>query len=169
MAKRQKSRTKTDKNRKPYSRASDDEKVARNWRKALGLYERREYSVAVLRCATCLELAVNFAIRQELVSELKLPMQFVDKLLLNANGIHGKYQNLYLPIMAQYEDQDDLKRLWRDRIMKINSERNKVAHRGEFRSRKAAKNVMADTYEALKEIMNPYGFGGGLMPFSAKI
>lgn len=165
MAEKQKSRTKTDKKKKPYSRASDDEKVARNWRKAFGLYERGEYSVAVLRCTTCLELAVNFAIRQELVTELKLPLQFVDKLLLNANGIHGKYQNLYLPIMAQYEEQDDLKRLWSDRITKVNAERNKIAHQGEFRSRKAADKVMADTYVALHEIMNLYGYGGELKPF----
>ena len=168
MAKKHKRRTKTDKKKKPYSLASDDEKVARNWRKAFGLHDRGEYSVAILRCATCLELAVNFAIRQELVIELKLPLQFVDKLLLNANGIHGKYQNLYLPIMAQYEEQDDLKRLWSDRITKINTERNKVAHQGEFRSRKAAEKVMADTYAALQEIMNLYGFGGELMPFPAE-
>ncbi|MGE0502517.1 MAG: hypothetical protein AB7I79_15570 [Rhizobiaceae bacterium] len=87
-------RTKTEKRKKPYSKASDDEKVARNWNKALGLYEREEWSVAVLRCATCLELMVNFVIRQELVTEKKLPLQFVDKLLQNANGIHNKYQNL---------------------------------------------------------------------------
>jgi len=53
--------------RTPYSKATDDEKVSRNWNKTRGLYNRGEYSVAVLRCGTCLELAVNFAIRQELV------------------------------------------------------------------------------------------------------
>ena len=168
MVKTQKTRTKTDKNKKPYSRASDDEKVARNWRKALGLYERGEYSVSILRCATCLELAVNFAIRQELVTERKLPLQFVDKLLLNANGIHSKYQKLYLPIMAQYEVQDDLKRLWNNQIKKINAERNKIAHQGEFRRHAAAERVMADTYAALQEIMSLYGFGGELMPFAVE-
>jgi hypothetical protein len=159
-------RTKTEKKKKPYSKASDDEKVTRNWNKALGLYEREEWSVAVLRCATCLELMVNFAIRQELVTEKKLPLQFVDKLLLNANGIHNKYQNLYLPIMAQYEEHDDLKRLWKERIVKVNTERNKIAHQGEFRSRKAAKKVMEDTSFAMQQVMGLYGFGAELGPFS---
>lgn len=142
-------RTKTEKKKKPYSKASDDEKVARNWNKALGLHEREEWSVAVLRCATCLELMVNSAIRQELVIEKQLPLQFVDKLLQNANGMHNKYQNLFLPIMAQYEEHEDLKRLWNERIVKVNAERNKIAHQGEFRSRKAAENVMEDTSFAM--------------------
>ncbi len=53
--------------RTPYSKASDDEKVKRNWNKANWLYRRGEYSVSILRCGTCVELAVNFAIRQDLV------------------------------------------------------------------------------------------------------
>jgi hypothetical protein len=168
MAKKSKNRTKTEKRKKPYSQLSDDEKVVRNWRKTLRLYDRREYSVAVLRCATCLELAVNFAIRQELVTEVHLPLQFVDKLLKNANGIHVKYQNLYLPIMAQYEEQDALKRLWNEHITKISEERNKVAHQGEFRTRKAAQKVMESTYSALEEIMSLYDFGGDLTPFPGR-
>ena len=159
-------RTKTERKKKPYSKASDDEKVARNWNKAIGLYDRGEWSVAVLRCATCLELMVNFAIRQELVTENKLPLQFVDNLLKNANGIHSKYQNLFLPIMAQYEEHDDLKRLWGERIVKVNAERNKIAHQGEFRSRKSAKKVMEDTSFALQEIMGLYGYGTELKAFS---
>lgn len=159
-------RTKTERKKKPYSKVSDDGKVARNWNKALGLYQREEWSVAVLRCATCLELMVNFAIRQELVSEKRLPLQFVDKLLQNANGIHNKYQNLFLPIMAQYEEHDDLKRLWNERIVKVNAERNKIAHQGEFRSRKAAKTVMEDTSFAMQQVMGLYGYGAELRPFA---
>ncbi|GAA4175842.1 hypothetical protein [Shinella granuli] len=158
-------RTKTEKKKKSYSKASDDEKVARNWTKALGLYEREEWSVAILRCATCLELMVNFAIRQELVTEKKLPLQFVDKLLQNANGIHNKYQNLYLPIMAQYEEHDDLKRLWNQRIVKVNAERNKIAHQGEFRNCQAARTVLQDTSFTLREVMGLYGYGDELAPF----
>ena len=149
-------RTKTDRKKKPYSKVSDDEKVSRNWNKALGLYKRGEWSVAVLRCATCLELTVNFAIRQELVTDKKLPLQFVDRLLQNANGIHNKYQNLFLPIMAQYEEHEDLKRLWNERIVKVNTERNRIAHQGEFRSRKAAKKVMEDTSFAMQVVMSLY-------------
>ena len=165
MARKPKGRTRTEKRRTLYLQASDDEKVARNWRKAVGLYERGEYSVAVLRCATSLELAVSFAIRQELVTELELPLKFVNTLLEKANGITNKFQNLYLPIMAQYEEHDELKQLWNGRITKVNAERNKVAHQGEFRSRKAAEKVMTDTYAALRRIMGLYEFGDELEPF----
>lgn len=151
--------------RTPYSKASDDEKVKRNWNKAKGLYNRGEYSVAVLRCGTCVELAVNFAIRQELVVECELPLPFVDKLLESANGLRNKYQNIYLPIMAEWQKYDDLKKLWRDHIDKINQERNAVVHSGEFRSQSVAKKVMAHTYEALQQIMDLYEHNAILKPF----
>ena len=99
--------------RVPYNKLADDEKVRKNWNKALGLYEREEWSVAIIRCGTCLELAINFAIREELVSIRKLPLLFVDKLLRNSNGIHNKYQRIYLPIMDEYEEVERLKQLWK--------------------------------------------------------
>lgn len=142
--------------RTPYSRASDDEKVRRNWNKALGLYDREEWSVVVLRCGTCLELAVNFAIRQELVVERELPLTFVNKLLLKASGISNKYQNIYLPIMEEWEEHGLLKSLWRDHIASVNKERNSVAHSGEFKSKKVAKQIMRHTYAAISEIMGLY-------------
>jgi hypothetical protein len=149
------SKSKTKRSRRaPYDKLSDDEKVLKNWNKALGLYFRGEWSVAILRCGTCLELAVNFAIRQELVEDRKLPLPFVDKLLRNANGIHNKYQNLYLPIMDEYKEVDSLKTLWSQAISKINEERNAVAHKGEFRSKAKATEIMEKTYAALAEIMN---------------
>jgi len=151
--------------RTPYSKASDDEKVKRNWNKAKRLYNRGEYSVAVLRCGTCVELAVNYAIRQELVVVRDLPLLFVDKLLKSANGLRNKYHNIYLPIMAEYQEYDDLGKLWKDHIDKINQERNAVAHRGEFRSLSVAKKVMAHTYEALQQIMDLYEHNAILKPF----
>lgn len=149
----------------PYSQATDKDKVARNWRKAIGLFARKEYSVSVLRCATCLELALNFAVREELVDKLELPRKFADQLLKNANGIHNKFCNLYLPIMEQYEQYDALKQLWNSKIVEINRERNKVAHQGEFRSQKAATKVMENTFMALTMIMGLYDVGGDLEVF----
>ncbi|WP_457673536.1 hypothetical protein, partial [Thiolapillus sp.] len=141
---------------------SDDEKVSRNWQKARGLYSRGEYSVAVIRCGTCVELAVNFAVRHELVEERGLPLPFVDKLLKSANGLRNKYQNIFLPIMAEYEEYDQLIRLWRARIEKINKERNAIVHSGEFRSEKVAKPVMEHTLAALREIMGLYEHSAAL-------
>lgn len=143
--------------RKPYDELSDDEKIQKNWNKALGLYDRGEWSVAILRCATCLELAVNFAIREELAGERNLPLLFVDKLLRSANGIHSKYNNIYLPIMDEYREVEDLKRLWSDHVMKVNEERNGVAHRGEFRGKVKALTVMSHTQAALLSLLDLHG------------
>ncbi len=160
-----KSKKKPVSKRTPYSKASDDEKVKRNWNKATGLYKRGEYSVAVLRCGTCIELAVNFAVRQELVVERDLPLPFVDKLLKSANGLRNKYQNIYLPIMAEWQEYDALKKLWKNHIDKINQERNAVAHSGEFRSQSVAKKVMEHTYEALQTIMDLHEHNASLKAF----
>ncbi|GJL85305.1 MAG: hypothetical protein DHS20C02_10800 [Micavibrio sp.] len=149
----------------PYSKASDEEKITRNWRKSLGLFERGEYSVAILRCATCVELTVNFAIRQELVTERSLPLLFVDHLLKDSNGLHNKYHRIYLPIMAEYDEYAMLKALWKTHIEPINRQRNGVAHSGEFRTKATAKKVMADTRAALIEILHLYDLGDDLKRF----
>ncbi len=140
--------------RVPYAQAADDDKVARNWKKTLGLYERGEYSVAVLRCGTCIELAVNFAVRQELVVERELPLPFVDKLLLSSNGLRNKYHNIYLPIMAEYQEHEVLKKLWNTHIEKINRERNAVAHSGEFRKESVASDILEKAHHVLVTIMD---------------
>lgn len=159
-----KSRTKKS-TRIPYDKLADDEKVRKNWHKAIGLYEREEWSVAILRAATCLELAVNFAIREELVSCRKLPLPFVDKLLRNSNGIHNKYQNIYLPVMEEYEEVEKLKELWKSNISPVNGERNAVAHRGEFRSKSKAKEAMSHTYKALLELLELHSSKSRLKAF----
>lgn len=153
--------------RTPYSKATDDEKVRRNWSKANGLFKRGEYSVSILRCGTCVELAVNFAIRQELVVDRDLLLPFVNKLLKSANGLRNKYQNIYLPIMEEWEEHEYLKQLWRSCIEKINRQRNAVAHSGEFKSRSIAKVVMEQTFKALKTIMDLYDHEIVLKPFKA--
>ena len=159
-----KSKRKPKSKRTRYLNASDDEKVERNWNKACGLFRRGEYSVAVIRCGTCVELAVNFAIRQELVDVHKLPLSFVDKLLKSANGLRNKYHNIFLPIMEVYEEYDELKRLWKSDINKINLERNKIVHSGEFRSKFIARKVMKRTHKSLKEIMDLFKKKAELLP-----
>ena len=154
--KRSKSGNKSQSERIPYSKAGDDEKVSRNWNKTRRLFSRGEYSVAVIRCGTCVELAVNFAIRQELVVKRELPLPFVNRLLMSANGLRNKYLNLFLPIMEEYQEHDELKRRWKNQIEKINKERNAVAHCGEFRSESVARSILGKTYEALRGIMDLY-------------
>lgn len=155
----------TDPNRRvPYSSATDDQKVHKNWHKATGLFERREYSGAVLRCATSIELTVNLGIRYELVQSRGLPLTFVDKLLLSANGLHNKYQNLYLPIMAESHAINGLKAKWKH-IQEINRQRNDIVHSGEFRSEETADQLLRKGYEVIDHIMSLYGFDKGLTLF----
>lgn len=151
-----KPKTKPSSKRLPYLKATDDEKVRRNWTKSRRLYERGEYSVAIIRCGTCIELAVNLAVRQELVVKRNLPPLFVDRLLKSANGLRNKYQNIYLPIMAEHQEYDSLKQLWKSHIDKINLERNAVTHSGEFRSKLVARKVMKYTNKALQDLMGLY-------------
>ncbi len=151
-----KSRKKLRSKRIPYSNASDDEKVSRNWNKARGLFNRGEYSVAIIRCGTCVELTINFAVRQELVNERKLPLAFVNRLLRNANGLRNKYLYVFLAIMEEYEEHDNLKELWKDNVDFINNERNAIVHSGEFRSEPVARSVLEKTYKSLQVIMDLY-------------
>ncbi|MXQ08013.1 hypothetical protein GQ651_09165 [Alphaproteobacteria bacterium GH1-50] len=145
------------KKKKPYTDASDEEKVARNWTKTLGLFERGEYSASTLRAAITLELMVNFAIREELVVEKGLPLEFVDKLLKDANGITRKYQGIFLPIMLEYEEHDELKTLWNSHIKKVNERRNRIAHGGEFDNKKAVKELLQMAHHVLERIVVIFG------------
>ncbi|MGS4884962.1 hypothetical protein [Roseibium sp. MB-4] len=147
----------TRKSKKPYSEAEDDEKVYRNWTKTLGLFERGEYSAAVLRAAISLELMVNFAIREELVEEKGLPLDFVDKLLKDANGITRKYNGIFLPIMKEYEEYAILKSVWKNKIEKVNERRNRIAHGGEFDNKAPVLNLLTLTHDSLCLIMNLFG------------
>lgn len=147
----------TIKSRKPYNDAEDDEKVRRNWTKTLGLFERGEYSAAVLRAAISLELMVNFAIREELVSTKRLPLNFVNKLLKDANGITRKYNGIFLPVMEEYEEHKELKAIWKEKIEKVNARRNRIAHGGEFENKKSVFDLLCLTHDALTEVMILFG------------
>ena len=128
--------------RKAYSTRSDLEKVTSNWTKTLGLFARREYSVSIVRAAMTAELALNFVIRHELQQRHKLPADFVDRQLKDANGIPGKLDRLYLPIVARTALEAKAKAIAKE-LKDLNKQRNDIAHRGEFR-RKPNSGVMSN-------------------------
>ena len=66
--------------------------------------------------------------------------------------------------MEEYQEHEELKRLWSSHIVKINKERNAIAHSGEFRSKSVADDVMRHTYEALDKIMDLHGYAGKIKP-----
>src|SRR2546430_8450229 len=86
--------------KKPYSKRSDADKLPTNWRKTLGLLERSEFSMAIIRAGTCAEIAANIVVRAELIQRRQLEAAFVDTLLYWANGLQGKFSRLILPILA---------------------------------------------------------------------
>ena len=69
--------------------------------------------------------------------------------------------------MEEYQEYEKLKQLWKSHIVKVNKERNAVAHSGEFRKKSVAKDVMRHTYKALKAIMDIHGSKAKIKPFEA--
>lgn len=129
--------------KKPYQDLDDLEKLGKQWRKLSGLHHRKEWSAVVMRAATATEIAANLAIRNEFESRSDLDADFVDSLLLWANGLQGKVTRLLQPL---YKGSPKAKKLAPlITVMKrINSKRNAVAHAGEFCNVDEADAVIAD-------------------------
>ena len=121
---------------------TDPEKVFANWNKTLGLLERDEYSVAIVRAAVTIEIAANIVVRAELVEKRKLPVDFVDSLLKWSNGLAGKFDKLIYPILKETPHHETFKSRTAD-WRKVNEERNGVAHRGEFKTKSVADDVVS--------------------------
>ena len=141
--------------KKPYSTRSDLEKVLSNWTKTRGLFSRGEYSISIVRAATTAELAINYAIRQELNVNRKLPLEFVDKQLLDANGLRNKLDRLFVPIFAGTKHEIWAKDLRRE-FMKLNKQRNDIAHRGEFRKKETARDHLQLAERELQNLISKY-------------
>lgn len=141
--------------RKPYDKRTDIEKIESNWNKIKGLFERREWSSAVVRAATAAEIATNLAIREELQHERKLDAAFVDSLLKWANGIQGKFSRLLLPLSKETDRYEVFRKL-NSKVKSINDARNSVAHRGEFKSKRVAKHIVTKARALILEIVGMY-------------
>ena len=50
------------KEKKPYSERTDLEKIESNWTKTRGLLKREEWSLAIVRAATAVEIAANLVV-----------------------------------------------------------------------------------------------------------
>lgn len=141
--------------RKPYEIRSDEEKIFDNWTKTLGLLEKGEYSVAVVRAAVALELAMNLAIRAELIQQRQLDSKFVDHLLVWANGLRGKFEKLLMPITKGSGKEKSITALFK-RSKSVNDERNSVAHSGYFKSKKVAVRVIEEAHGVISGLLDIY-------------
>jgi hypothetical protein len=140
----------------PYSERSDVDKVRANWTKTRGLFERDEYSVAIIRAATTVEIAVNLAVRQELISAKGLPMKFVDQLLKWTNGVNGKLNNMLKPLWQETPQGKERFKTLSDPIRKVNLVRNSVVHSGEFKNRRTAIEVLDRSHLVIMASITPY-------------
>jgi hypothetical protein len=134
---------------------TDPEKVFANWNKTLGLFERGEYSLAIVRAAVTMELAANIVVRAELVKKRNLPVDFVDSLLKWSNGLSGKFDKLIYPILKGCPNYASFKSLdadWR----KTNKERNSVAHSGDFKTKSVAKDILSRARKVVSTMMSDY-------------
>lgn len=135
----------------PYSKRTDFEKIKSNWRKSQGLFEREEWSHAIVRSTTAVELAANLLIRTNFM-KFNLDKHLVDDLLKISNGLQGKWQKLLIPLYKGKKEQAELKKMLKH-ISSLWDNRNTIVHGGEFRSKGTAKKRIAEAKEAINLIL----------------
>ena len=146
----------------PYEERSDEDKLRSNWKKATGLFGRKDWSAAIVRASTAVELAANIYIRRFL-GGYDVPGSFIDSLLSNANGINGKFHRLVKPA-AQVDGQwQELSKIGR-KIQGINAHRNGVAHSGKFKRKQDATTVFTNALEVIVHLA-PTEAAGLKLPF----
>lgn len=142
--------------KKPYSDRSLEEKITSNWTKTLSLFTRGEYSTVVIRAATSIELSSNLLIKAEFHQNRGLPEEFVESLMMWANGLMGKVDRLLLPIFKGTEKEKKLKEI-KTRSKDINDERNNVVHRGQFKAKKTATRIITEAEFIINEFSSLAG------------
>ena len=142
--------------KKPYSQRDDTEKLKSNWTKTLGLFQRHEFSMAIVRAATCAEIAANIAIRSELIDKRGLDPEFVDSLMIWANGLRGKFDRLLMPVTKGTHIHAVLKRHQKEAFA-LNDTRNGIAHQGRFVVYETAEKSLALAHSLCIGIAKAYG------------
>ncbi len=141
--------------KKPYNQRTDLEKIKSNWKKTKGLFKREEWSTVVMRAVTTVELAANYVIRKELQERRNIEEEFVNHLLIWANGIRGKFDKLIVPLFINTDLAKELKTL-NKKAQEINRERNSVAHSGQFKEKLIATKVMDVSKEITEALISIY-------------
>ncbi|MDO9419554.1 MAG: hypothetical protein Q7T66_02715 [Herminiimonas sp.] len=142
-------------NSKAYEDRTDLEKIQSQWNKLGGLHLRQESSAAIVRAATAAELAANFAIRQEFSQKSEFKSEFIDSVLMWANGISGKIDRLLIPLTLDEAHQKIIQRLG-TLAKEINKKRNSVAHQGEFCNQAEAQLIIDKSKEFIETLVKIY-------------
>src|ERR1017187_4518420 len=141
--------------RKPYIKRSDPQKLKTNWERTLSLMQSRHFSSAVVRAATCAEIATNIVIRRELVDDRRLDKEFVDNLLVWANGIHGKFVRILIPLFRDSPRKVEYEAILSE-VKAINKARNDVVHSGYVSDKKPAEDLIRQARDICLRIVQPY-------------
>lgn len=152
---------------KSYDERTDVEKIHSQWSKLIGLHDRKEWSASIVRAATAAEIAANLVIRAEFAQRSQFEADFIDSLLIWANGLRGKMERLVLKFPCEDQRQAELKKLFA-LAKDVNDVRNRVAHSGSFASRKQARDVESKARKFIEGMVNPYVAGFELKALKIK-
>ena len=141
--------------RPAYEERTDLEKVQSQWHKLTGLHDRLESSAALIRAATAAELAANFAIREEFRKQSQFSSEFVDSLLMWANGLAGKMDKILIPATQDTKRSKKVKPL-KAVAAAINKRRNAIAHQGNFADSDEAEEAIEQTRNFVETLVKIY-------------
>jgi hypothetical protein len=142
--------------RKPYDQRSDLEKLRAQWTKATGLLRsKNQWSAAFLRAVIAVEIAANFAIRREFESKSRFADRFVDRILIWANGINGKFDHLLKPLHHGRRTASTIASLYVD-VQQINRKRNAIMHSGEFMDEEEARLLVEKIRRVIETLVGIY-------------
>ena len=134
---------------------ADLDQIKSSWRKTLTYFDKKEWSTAVIRAAITIEMAANLVIREELETKRNLDAEFVESLIIWANGIHGKFTRIILPIIKNTERYDSFKKI-QEQVFYIDEERNSVVHSGITKQRRTAEKVLETGREIIEMLVCEY-------------
>ena len=140
---------------KPYEDRTDLGKCQSQWRKLQGLHSRAEWSMAIVRAATAAEIAANYAIRAEFNEQSELPKEFVDSILVWANGLQGKIDRLLVRLTDKTERAETIDKI-KGVARQINKTRNDVVHSGEFKNENEAAETIEKTRHFIESLVRLY-------------
>ena len=139
----------------PYRKRSDAERLLSQWNKINGLCENREWSAAVVRAATAVEISLNMAARRMLPYANNDEKQALDKKLKDANGMLGKFKKILLPNEQDKDKKRSLTDL-RDQLLELNDKRNSIVHSGAFCYKSTARKLIGSAQAAIQCITLAY-------------
>lgn len=111
--------------------------------------------MSIIRAGTCAEIAANLMVREELESKRSLKKEFVDHLLIWANGLHGKVTKILKPLLRGLPEGKILAAV-EARTRNLNEARNKIAHGGHFSAREHAHEMVGYARDICVALAKPY-------------